>query len=97
MTVTLLAPSTLRFTLKDTGCGIPEDYLNNIFKTFLNPEILISEKNYLKTGLKLPLARRIAELAGGTLTISSELKVGTTVYVDVPYQGIDFSDSQITQ
>jgi PAS domain S-box-containing protein len=85
----LLAPNILRFTLKDTGPGIDEGYLNNIFKTFLNPEILMSEKTYLKTGLKLPLARRIAELADGNLTIESEVGVGTTVYLDMPYEAID--------
>jgi signal transduction histidine kinase len=91
----LLAPNVLRFTLKDTGPGIQEDYLNNIFKTFLNPEILMSEKTYLKTGLKLPLALRIAELANGKLTIDSEVAVGTTVYLDMPYTAVEANEEWI--
>lgn len=85
LSASLLAPMHIRFTLKDTGPGIDKLYLDNIFKTFLHSEFLQTEKSYVKTGLKLPLARRIAELAGGTLQVESVVGVGTTIYFDIPY------------
>jgi len=94
LSVELLPPNTLRFILKDTGCGISESYLSNIFKTFLSAEILKSERSYLKTGLKLPLACRIAELAGGSLTIESILNIGTTVCFDIPCEEISFQKKE---
>jgi CheY-like chemotaxis protein len=93
-TVTLFAelmPShRLKFTIKDTGCGIAKHYLQNIFNTFLDSTPLEPEKTYAKMGLKLPLAKRITELSGGSFTIESQENMGTTVCITFPYNGITF-------
>ncbi len=90
--VSISTPNTLCFSLEDTGIGISADQLKNIFKTFLNPAELNAESPYLKTGLKLPLARRVAELIGGKLDVQSKLGVGTVVTLSIPYFAISFSN-----
>ena len=52
----------------DTGEGIPEDQLENIFDEFTR---LDSHRNFPGSGLGLAVARRIAVLLGGNLTVTS--------------------------
>jgi signal transduction histidine kinase len=45
-------------------------------------------RQYAGTGLGLPLAKRLIELHSGTLTIKSEVNVGTTVTIVLPHERI---------
>ena len=45
-------------------------------------------RKYEGTGLGLPLAKDLVELHGGTLTIESQVNVGTTVTIELPKQRI---------
>ncbi|HVY56732.1 MAG TPA: HAMP domain-containing sensor histidine kinase, partial [Xanthobacteraceae bacterium] len=70
-------------TIRDTGCGIPADYLDRVLEPFGQVEDHLTRENE-GVGLGLPLARAIAGLHGGTLSLSSELGVGTAVAVALP-------------
>lgn len=64
--------------VSDTGCGIPEEARARIFEKFYQADASrASEGN----GLGLPLARRIVELHGGTVEVSSEAGRGSTFTV----------------
>ncbi|WPZ33779.1 ATP-binding protein [Thalassobaculum sp. OXR-137] len=69
--------------VEDTGSGIPAESLDEVMEPFGRVEGLSSplEKG---TGLGLPLARKMAELHGGALTLESEWGVGTRVTVHLP-------------
>ncbi len=60
----------------------PED-IPKALELFGQVDSKISRK-YAGTGLGLPLAKHLVELHGGTLTIESELNVGTTVTIILP-------------
>lgn len=68
---------TIRIEVKDGGAGIAPDVLEQIFRPFFTtkPQGL---------GLGLPLAKRVVEGLGGSLTIDSRPGEGTTVRVDLP-------------
>jgi PAS domain S-box-containing protein len=66
---------TIRF--KDTGCGIPMDILSKIGQPFYTTK----EKG---TGLGFMVSKNIIEGHSGTVHISSEINVGTTVEVVLP-------------
>ena len=76
----------LKFTLSDTGIGMSETYLQEVFFNFFIEEQPSVKKTYLKSGLKLPLAKRIAELAGGNFFLESVQNEGTTATVLMPYE-----------
>lgn len=71
------------FRVQDTGVGIPADELDRVFEEFYQvrgPH----QRGRAGTGLGLPYARRLTQLLGGSLTLGSEVGVGTTVVVDIP-------------
>lgn len=70
-------------TVIDHGIGISEDMLEEVLKPFAQVESS-ETRRYGGVGLGLPLAKQFLEMMGGTLTLSSTLRVGTTVRLTVP-------------
>ncbi|MEM7244224.1 MAG: response regulator [Acidobacteriota bacterium] len=67
----------LHFAVKDTGCGIPEDALGNLFQSFTQVDSSTTRRHD-GTGLGLTIAKRLTELMGGDMEVESELHLGTT-------------------
>jgi len=70
-------------SIRDTGCGIPAEYLDRVLEPFGQVEDHLTRENE-GVGLGLPLARAIVGLNGGQLTLTSEVGVGTVVDVIIP-------------
>jgi len=66
--------AVLEISVKDTGIGIPEDQLSEIFSPFTQA----SEQLREGTGLGLDISIRMAELLGGKLSVQSTLGNGST-------------------
>ncbi len=74
----------LQITVVDTGIGIAEADLPNLFKPFERAESRLKIKT-LGTGLGLYLARKIlTQLLGGDIHVKSELEVGSTFTIKTP-------------
>jgi signal transduction histidine kinase len=69
--------------MRDTGCGIPADYLDRVLEPFGQVEDHLTRENE-GVGLGLPLARAMIGMHGGNLTLTSEVDVGTLVEVTLP-------------
>ncbi len=86
-TVTLdvnTAPSApMRFSIRDTGVGVREDELPNVTAPFNRGDASVTRPGG-GIGVGLPLSAKFVELLGGTLSISSELGVGTEVAFELP-------------
>ena len=67
----------LRFSVSDTGIGIPPDKLQAIFEPFTQVDSSTTRK-YGGTGLGLNIAQHLVNLMGGRLEINSTLGVGST-------------------
>jgi PAS domain S-box-containing protein len=73
----------LRLSVVDTGIGIaPEDH-PKLFQPFFQIDSALN-RQYVGTGLGLPLVKRIVELHGGHVAVSSALGAGSTFDVDLP-------------
>ena len=67
----------LKFSVIDTGIGIPEDKLNSLFKAFSQVSSETTRK-YGGTGLGLAIVKQLVELQGGTISFQSKLGEGST-------------------
>jgi PAS domain S-box-containing protein len=67
----------LRFTVRDTGIGIPRDKQESIFRAFEQEDTSTTRK-YEGTGLGLTIASRLVTLMGGQITVASEPGRGST-------------------
>jgi PAS domain S-box-containing protein len=68
--------TTLQFSVRDTGIGIPEEKFAAIFREFEQVDTS-STRKYGGTGLGLAIAAKLVELMGGTLQVESQLGQGS--------------------
>ena len=66
----------LRFTVRDTGVGIPEDKIGILFDKFSQVDASTT-RNFEGSGLGLAISRQLAEMMGGEVGVSSTLGRGS--------------------
>jgi len=72
------------FEVKDTGIGISEADMTQIFERFVKVAVH-GEKIYRGTGLGLTISQKLAELRGGSLQVKSKAGVGSMFTLQIPY------------
>lgn len=75
----------VRFSVADTGIGIPSELQDRLFQDFAQVDSPL-QRRVRGTGLGLSLCRRFAELLGGSVGMKSEVGVGSEFWVCLPLQ-----------
>ncbi|MBZ5576964.1 MAG: response regulator [Acidobacteriia bacterium] len=78
-------PGALRFTVSDTGIGIPADKLSVIFESFTQADSSTT-RTYGGTGLGLAISKQMAELMGGCIRVESAPGAGSTFLFTCPFR-----------
>jgi CheY-like chemotaxis protein len=83
LTVQVLAQdagsTTLRFDLRDTGMGVPEDRMHTLFQAFTQVDTSTTRR-FGGTGLGLSIVKRLAEMMGGEVGVQSREGAGSTFW-----------------
>ena len=77
---TLVAPNSIRISVRDTGGGLTQEQLAQLFQPFnrLGKEFGPEEG----TGIGLVVTKRLVELMGGTIGVDSAVGVGSVFWID---------------
>lgn len=78
-----ISGETITFIVKDTGIGMTEYQLNQLFKPFTQGDASTTKK-YGGTGLGLAITRHFCQMMGGDIEVESEFEVGSTFTVWLP-------------
>lgn len=71
------------FQVIDTGIGIPADLIQHIFTPFTQADASMARR-FGGTGLGTTIARQLTELMGGSISVTSELEMGSCFEVTLP-------------
>ena len=84
--------STYRFTVTDTGIGIPKDRGDDLFKAFTQIDSSLGRKHQ-GSGLGLTICRHLAQAMGGEIDYQSSQGKGTSFWFDLDFDSRDSIES----
>ncbi|HEY6907349.1 MAG TPA: response regulator, partial [Ignavibacteriaceae bacterium] len=75
---------TIEFKVRDTGIGMPADFLDKVFVSFTQADASTT-RNYGGSGLGLAISKKLVKLMKGDISVKSELNKGTefTFFINV--------------
>lgn len=75
----------LKFSVQDTGPGIPKEHFDKIFDRFYQADMSLS-RGFEGTGLGLAICKGLVEAIDGNIWLESQIGKGTTFYFSIPYK-----------
>ncbi len=85
----------LRIIVIDTGPGIPQERMSELFQPFHR---LAAEGSEIEgTGIGLTLTKRIVELMGGEVGVESEVGVGSRFWIELPLKAASVEQQQLAE
>ena len=74
----------LNFSIADTGIGIKNDKITEIFESFTQASVETSRK-YGGSGLGLAITKQLLEMQNGNISVESRVEEGTTFHFSIPF------------
>jgi signal transduction histidine kinase/DNA-binding NarL/FixJ family response regulator/Flp pilus assembly protein TadD/HPt (histidine-containing phosphotransfer) domain-containing protein len=90
------AKTVLRFDVIDSGIGISQDYVNNLFEKFTQAGSDTARK-YGGTGLGLSISKQLVDVMNGNISVKSTMGQGTTFTFELPFNIADNQELSTVQ
>lgn len=84
----------IKFTIKDTGIGIPEDRMDRLFKSFSQVDSSTT-RTHGGTGLGLAISKKLAEMMGGRMWVDSTIGKGTQFFFTIIAESVKSQSKKI--
>lgn len=84
----------IQYRISDTGSGMSEDYLPNLFDIFTQEDNNNARTTYRGTGLGMAITKHYVDMLNGTITVDSKKGEGTTFVVEIPVQLVNEPEEQ---
>jgi len=84
---------TITFRIIDTGIGIPDHKIKDLFAEYSQSEVSISRR-FGGTGLGLNIVYKLVNLMDGSIEVTSKLKKGTQFLVQISFHKTDFVEDE---
>ena len=85
--------SNLKFFVRDTGMGIPDNRQDAVFDRFVQADI--EDKNALEgSGLGLAISKAYVEMLDGKIWLESKEDIGSTFYFTIPYERVTLTEEK---
>ena len=79
------SPTSLRFSVQDTGIGIPDEKQARVFERFTQADSSTTRR-FGGSGLGLTISKRLVELMGGRIWVDSKVAMGSTFSFALPLE-----------
>ncbi len=84
----------IRFTITDTGIGMPEEFLPKLFEAFTQAQTGAEAVQYGGTGLGMSITKNLVTLMNGTINVRSAIGEGTTFIVEIAFPIADPAEQE---
>jgi two-component system sensor histidine kinase RpfC len=88
--------SRLRFSVQDTGIGIPDKFQSRIFERFAQAKDA-TVTQYRGTGLGTAISKQLVEAMGGSISFTSKENMGSTFWFELPMQVSNVATSAVSE
>lgn len=75
----------IKFSVMDSGIGLSQEAIQRIFMEFSQADSTMSRR-YGGSGLGLTISKRLIELMGGEIHVSSQMGIGSTFWFELPFE-----------
>lgn len=83
----------LRFSVEDTGIGIPDDKMERVFDEFQQADSSHSRR-FGGTGLGLAIVKKLTTALGGTVSLKNRDGGGSVFWIDIPFETVTPAPAQ---
>lgn len=81
----------IRFIVRDTGIGMSPEFIPHMYDAFSQERSRLNDSS-IGTGLGLPIVKSLVDAMNGTISVKSELNVGTEFVIDLYFPLADISE-----